>query len=404
MSSLLELIARRRRASASRRLGPPPSSRAPVAPRPPANGSSANGIAPSSAVADAVASGAVAAPAADASADAPESANGNGRGHDNGNGRATDWVAVPAPRPTEPEVVVDPAPPSVEDEHVTVEMAVTSLDEPPAPAPEPESELRPEPEPAPRPARLQRAAPRYESWLPSPEWLAPVHPASEPDLTAQVAPAPETTPIAEEPLVEAPIVEAPLVEAPLADSSLITETTRIAEPEESPRPLRPPAAPPAAAEPEPEPTAEQTAEQTAEPATRRQPMTGADLVSRSQMRRRAHYLRRLREVQLRDLGGFLLELHRYSRDRPDLVAAKLDSVAQTDRELRTLERALHDRVPLRELREPGIGGVCSACGAVHGSHDRFCATCGTSLGPRLVDYEELEARPEGGQPGSPPSR
>jgi hypothetical protein len=84
-------------------------------------------------------------------------------------------------------------------------------------------------------------------------------------------------------------------------------------------------------------------------------------------------------VQLRDIGGFVVELHRYGRARPDLVRRKVEWAAQTDRELRALERVLEGGYSLRELREPGIGGACPACGAVHGSVDRFCATCGAPL-------------------------
>jgi hypothetical protein len=91
------------------------------------------------------------------------------------------------------------------------------------------------------------------------------------------------------------------------------------------------------------------------------------------------YLRRLREIELRDLGGFLLELHRFERRRPDLVQAKLAGAAETDRELRALELALGERRPLRELREAGIGGACPSCGTVHGSGDRYCSWCGRRL-------------------------
>ncbi len=101
---------------------------------------------------------------------------------------------------------------------------------------------------------------------------------------------------------------------------------------------------------------------------------------RSRVRRRARYLRRLREIQLRDIGGFAVELHRFGRDRPDLLQAKIADAAQTDAELRALEEALGEEEPLRELREAGIGGVCSHCGAVHGSEDHFCATCGEPVG------------------------
>jgi hypothetical protein len=97
------------------------------------------------------------------------------------------------------------------------------------------------------------------------------------------------------------------------------------------------------------------------------------------MRRRARYLRRLRELQLRDIGGFVVELHRFGRDRPDLVKAKVEAAVGTDDELCALEGALGERGSVTELREPGIGGACPACGTVHGSADRYCSWCGRKL-------------------------
>jgi hypothetical protein len=239
MSSLLEQIARRRRASALRRLGPPPGTFTPAPPRP-----------------------------------APPT-------------RAPE----PPPR-TSLEPIVEPAPAVVDPEPVVAE---------PEPAVEPEPVVaEPEPVPVVEPA----PPPRYESWLPEPELVAPPLATPEPVLAPQPAPTPEPPP--------------------------------------------------------------------AHPSFR----------ERGQLRRRARYLRRVRELQLRDIGGFELELHRAGTDRPDLVQAKIDNAARTDEELRTLELALDRRVPLRELREPGIGGVCSECGAVHGSHDRFCASCGNALPTR----------------------
>ena len=45
---------------------------------------------------------------------------------------------------------------------------------------------------------------------------------------------------------------------------------------------------------------------------------------------------------------------------------------------------------MRELREPGIGGACENCGAVYGSQDRFCATCGDPLnGDEPADDDRL---------------
>ncbi|WP_249010064.1 zinc ribbon domain-containing protein [Conexibacter sp. DBS9H8] len=115
-------------------------------------------------------------------------------------------------------------------------------------------------------------------------------------------------------------------------------------------------------------------------------------LARAQLRRRIRYLRHLRELQLRDLGGFTLELHRFGRDRPELVEAKLASAAETDRELRQLELVLTGRVRLAEVREPGIGGACASCGAVYGSEDRFCSNCGEPLPGTPVRHDDGPSR------------
>ena len=80
-------------------------------------------------------------------------------------------------------------------------------------------------------------------------------------------------------------------------------------------------------------------------------------LQRGRVRRRVQYLRRLREVELRDLGGFMVELNRFGADRPQLVREKVAAAAATDAELRALEHALGSPEPVRELREAGIGGV-----------------------------------------------
>jgi hypothetical protein len=102
---------------------------------------------------------------------------------------------------------------------------------------------------------------------------------------------------------------------------------------------------------------------------------------RGRVRRRVRYLRRLRELQLRDVGGLVFELRRFGRRREDLVDQKLTQLAATDEELRHLETLLDDRRAVVELREPGIGGTCSNCGALHGSADHYCAQCGRPLDP-----------------------
>jgi hypothetical protein len=97
------------------------------------------------------------------------------------------------------------------------------------------------------------------------------------------------------------------------------------------------------------------------------------------MRRRTRYLRQLRDLQLRDIGGFMVELHRFGRQQPALVQGKVVAAAQTHRELRSLEGALHEGSGLGEVRVAGIGGSCPECGTVHGTIDRFCAWCGHQL-------------------------
>jgi hypothetical protein len=118
------------------------------------------------------------------------------------------------------------------------------------------------------------------------------------------------------------------------------------------------------------------------------------LRTRGRIRRRARYLRRLREIQLRDIGGLALELHRLGRRRDDLISLKVLAAAETDRELRALEHALAERSPMRELREAGIGGACESCGAVHGSADHFCAACGEPLARRSSETVPAEPEPD----------
>jgi ribosomal protein L40E len=105
---------------------------------------------------------------------------------------------------------------------------------------------------------------------------------------------------------------------------------------------------------------------------------------RGRLRRRLRYLRRVRELGFRDLGGLVFDQHRFQQSKPELVEGKLAALAAIDRELRALEVALEDRRPLHELREPGIA-ACLRCGALHGSDAHFCPSCGLQLsGPRAV--------------------
>jgi len=105
---------------------------------------------------------------------------------------------------------------------------------------------------------------------------------------------------------------------------------------------------------------------------------------RGRLRRRLRYLRRVRELGFRDLGGLVFDLDRFGRHGDHLVRGKLAALRAVDDELRALERALDERRDVIELREPGIA-ACPRCGSLHGSDARYCPSCGVGLrGPRAV--------------------
>jgi len=100
---------------------------------------------------------------------------------------------------------------------------------------------------------------------------------------------------------------------------------------------------------------------------------------RGRMRRRLRFLRRLRELGYRDLGGLVFEQHRFRRTDEGLVRGKVDALTAVDAELRALEAALGERRAVTELREPGLT-ACARCGAVIASDARFCSSCGAPVG------------------------
>src|SRR5437763_15569832 len=105
---------------------------------------------------------------------------------------------------------------------------------------------------------------------------------------------------------------------------------------------------------------------------------------RGRLRRRLRYLRRVRELGFRDLGGLVFDQHRFNRPKEELVRAKLAALQAVDGELRALEALLADPRPIHELHEPGIA-ACVPCGALHGSDARFCPSCRVPVtGPRAV--------------------
>ena len=105
---------------------------------------------------------------------------------------------------------------------------------------------------------------------------------------------------------------------------------------------------------------------------------------RGKLRRRLRYLRRVRELLLRDLGGFAYEVHRTAGGTPReshrrLATSKAERIAALDFEVRGLESRLSEPHAEPLLREPGIGGTCPECGELHPSDARYCSRCGMPL-------------------------
>jgi hypothetical protein len=122
--------------------------------------------------------------------------------------------------------------------------------------------------------------------------------------------------------------------------------------------------------------------------------------NRGRLRRRLRFLRRVRELGFRDLGGLVFDQHRFGRPDEALVRGKVAALTAVDVELRALERALRDHRDITELREPGLS-ACPRCGTLHGSDARFCPSCGLALaGSRAIAADvgegEHAATPAGG--------
>jgi hypothetical protein len=103
---------------------------------------------------------------------------------------------------------------------------------------------------------------------------------------------------------------------------------------------------------------------------------------RSRHRKRLRYLRRARELMLRDLGGLLYEIHRTGGGHIDTHAAiigpKVARLAALDQEAHAIERALGAPRGETVVFEPGVGGACAVCGELYPNGARFCANCGTA--------------------------
>jgi hypothetical protein len=105
---------------------------------------------------------------------------------------------------------------------------------------------------------------------------------------------------------------------------------------------------------------------------------------RGRLRRRLRYLRRARELMLRDLGGLLYEVHRTGGGRIEahatVVGAKVQRIAGLDAEAHALETALAAPRSETVVFEPGVGGTCATCGELYSSDAHFCSNCGAPVG------------------------
>jgi zinc-ribbon domain len=174
-------------------------------------------------------------------------------------------------------------------------------------------------------------------------------------------------------------VAADPVEQPTTVTESVEQPTSAAAPVEQPTTVVPAGDPLAAPQ---QPTAE-TGEVAAEEGETAPADARPRFRQRTRMRRRLRYLRRLRELAFRDLGGLVFDLHRFGRERSDLVTAKLEALTNIDRELRTLQERLRDRRDFTDLREAGIA-ACPRCGTLHDTDANFCPGCGTSLRTAIV--------------------
>ncbi len=105
---------------------------------------------------------------------------------------------------------------------------------------------------------------------------------------------------------------------------------------------------------------------------------------RGRLRRRLRYLRQIRELGYRDLGGLVFDQHRFERRDGQLVDAKVLAIELLDREIRSLEEVLELQTSYSELFIPGVS-ACARCGTLHGSDAHYCPNCGLAFsGPRSV--------------------
>jgi hypothetical protein len=120
------------------------------------------------------------------------------------------------------------------------------------------------------------------------------------------------------------------------------------------------------------------------------------LTQRGRLRRQVRFLRKQRELQLRDLGGLIFDMYRFGSKRQELVREKLRLMFEADRELREFEAMLGGRRGALEVREPGVGGSCPRCLTLYSTDAHYCWRCGLALTEEaetggVLDFDDLDA-------------
>jgi hypothetical protein len=120
------------------------------------------------------------------------------------------------------------------------------------------------------------------------------------------------------------------------------------------------------------------------------------LTERGRLRRQVRFLRKQRELQMRDLGGLIFDMYRFGSKRQDLVREKLRLMFEADRELREFEAMLGGRRAPLEVREPGVGGSCPRCLTLYSTDAHYCWRCGLALTEEaetegVLDADDLDA-------------
>lgn len=108
-------------------------------------------------------------------------------------------------------------------------------------------------------------------------------------------------------------------------------------------------------------------EKTVQRAPRRRPLPSA-----GHLRRERRTLLRLREQQIRDIGGLVLEMYRQDRFRQDLIYEQAAEIVALEERLREVDELLV-AVSNRRAR---AANRCEQCGTPLYSGARFCPSCG----------------------------